>query len=186
VSLAKRDDRGTSPARAARSKCLPWWDACRGPRQAHCRIVGNFPVQRYRQIQLTSIWILAFGAFPLLSGLVGAVYIAGPWQHGAHRLATCLCLGWAVIGLAAGCRSALVSVVATPDELIIRNFFTTRRIRWAEVQAITRPRDWVEPSRGSAFVNSRNGLHIRRTDGRVELATAFTSAKWDGRRLPTP
>ena len=139
----------------------------------HYRIVSGSPVQRFRRTWLTRTWVAVFGVFPLVTGVYGAVHTIGVnWAFG-------LWVAWAAVGLAAGVRSALVAVVATPDELVIRNFFTTRRISWPEVRAIDRPRPWVNAGRYSGFYNRGNGLHVRLSDGRTRIAGAYTPAGWD-------
>ena len=101
--------------------------------------------------------------------------------HGRRRLGLGLVdrLGGQAVGLAAGFRSALVAVVATPNELVIRNFFTTRRISWPEVRSIDRPRPWVNSGRYSGFYNRGNGLRVRLRNGHTRIAGAHTPAGWD-------
>jgi len=131
--------------------------------------MSGLSVQRYRRSWLTWTWVGAFGGIPVAVGAYGAV---NDWPVGVW--AVC-----AVVGLALGIRSAMVAVTATPDRLIVRNFFTTRRIPWNQVRTIERPRPWVDAGRNSGFANRNNGLHIRLTDGRTRIAGAFTPAGWD-------
>jgi hypothetical protein len=78
-----------------------------------------------------------------------------------------------------GVRSARVAVVATPDKLVIRNFFRTRRIAWTDVRAIERPRAFVFAGIYSGLVNVGNGLHIRLRNGTTRVASAYLPAGWD-------
>jgi hypothetical protein len=138
-------------------------------------------VGRYRRSWLRWTWIAAFGAFPVVTAGYGVLYEVGAW--GGPRQANSWALGflaaWAAIGLVAGARSAMVVVVATSHELIIRNFFSTRRIRWADVSSIERPRPFVFLGPYSAFSNRGNGLRVRLRDGSTCVATAYSPAGSD-------
>jgi hypothetical protein len=122
-------------------------------------------------------WIAAFGVFPLATASCGVLYDLGAW--GGPKSANAWALGflavWGAFGLAAGARSAMVAVVATPDVLIIRNFFSTRRIRWNDIATIERP--W--PFWPFAFENLRNGLRVRLRNGSTVVASAYSPAGGD-------
>jgi hypothetical protein len=138
-------------------------------------------VRRYRRSWLMWTWIVAFGVFPLATASYGFLYEFG--ALGGPRSASSWALGflaaWAAIGLVAGARSAMVAVVATPDELIIRNFFRTRRVPWGDVRRIERPRPFVYGGPYSAFANRGNGLHVRLRNGSTLVATAYSPAGTD-------
>jgi hypothetical protein len=138
-------------------------------------------VRRYRRSWLMWTWIAAFGAFPLATASYGILYEFGAWggPRSANTWALGFLAGWAAIGLVAGARSAMVAVVATPDELIIRNFFSTRRIPWGNVSSIERPRPFVYIGPYSAFANRGNGLRVRLQNRSTVVATAYSPAGTD-------
>jgi hypothetical protein len=139
------------------------------------------PMQRYQCAWLRRTWVAVFGLVPANTGAAGAVYAGGLITGWGHRnlVAVCCWLVWASIGVVASVRSALVAVVVTPQRLIIRNFFTTRRIAWSDIQAIGRPRPFIHAGQWSGLYNTGNGLRVQLTDGRVRVATAYSPAGWD-------
>ncbi|GAA1782497.1 hypothetical protein GCM10009682_00850 [Luedemannella flava] len=126
-------------------------------------------------------WIAAFGVVPLATATFGILYQLG--ARGGPRSANPWVLGflaaWAAIGLVAGARSAMVAVLATPDALIIRNFLSTRRIPWADVISIERPRPWVYERSYAVFANWGNGLQVRLRDGSTVISSAYAPAGGD-------
>jgi hypothetical protein len=148
-------------------------------------IMGSVVVAviRYRRSWLTWTWIAAFGAFPLVTAFLGILHELGAWgdPRSPNPWALGLLAAWAAVGLVAGRRSAMVAVVATPDELIIRNFLSTRRFPWGDVSAIETPRMRPAMFGGpyAAFANRRYGLRVRLRDGSTVVATAFRPASTD-------
>jgi hypothetical protein len=136
---------------------------------------------RYQRSWLTFTLIVAFGLFPLGTGMYGALRtIELTGSRGVPNYwALGFCVAWSALGLVAGLRSALVAVVATPDELIIRNFFTTRRIPWTDVRTVDRPWPFINAGLYSGFANRGNRLHIRLTDGTTRIAFAYSPAGFD-------
>jgi hypothetical protein len=128
-------------------------------------------------------WIAAFGAVPLATATYGVLYEFGAWggPRSANPWALGFLAGWAAIGLVAGARSATVAVVATPTELIIRNFLSTRRIPWSDVSSIERPypRLLVPMGMASTLTNWGNGLRVRLRDGSTVVASAYSPAGTD-------
>jgi hypothetical protein len=120
-------------------------------------------------------WIACFGGVPFLGGVVGTSYGLNPFD-GATRVNYVVfglsCASMAV-GVLLGIRSALVAVVATRDALIIRNFWSTTRIPWAEIRAVQRPLPWL----GRFFWS--DGLYIGLRDGSTKIATAYKAAGGD-------
>jgi hypothetical protein len=118
-------------------------------------------------------WIAAFGAVPLATASYGLLYEFGVWggPKSANPWALGFLAGWAAIGLLAGARSAMVAVVATPDEMIIRNFLRTRRIPWGDVSNIE------PPYPGLTYWG--NGLLVRLRNGATLVATAYSPAGGD-------
>ena len=85
----------------------------------------------------------------------------------------CLCLlAWRVVRLA---------VIATPDELIIRNFRNTHRIPWSAVEEIFEPGPVPLPVyKENPLAERKVGLFVRLQEGAVISCTIYSKAFWRG------
>jgi hypothetical protein len=126
-------------------------------------------------------WLATVGVFPAATGAIGVVYFSDliPFWGRWDPVGRCLCVLWAGVGLIAGTRSVQVCVMATPDHLIIRNFFFTRRIPWTQISAIERPRPFRDFGRESGLYNGGNGLRVLLTDGKILVTSAFSPSGYD-------
>jgi hypothetical protein len=145
------------------------------------RMIGHVGGGRFQRRWLTNTWIGCFGGIPFATGLFGVLFgltvLGNP-----PRFSAPVAIGsgaWMAFGLAMGIRSAMVAVYVTSEHLVVKNFWTTRRFRWAEIREIGRPRPFVHQGRTSALANRRNGLRIYLDDGRTVVATAYSPAGWD-------
>ena len=127
----------------------------------------------YRRRSLTAIWVGCFGVLPVAVGLIGMLYGAGVLGKfdQPHIREVVLYGGLLLLGLVAGVRSWLVSIVVTPRRLLVRNFLWTHRLPWPRIRAIEEPR-LFQPHR-------TGGLRFFLDDGSTVTASAFAPAGWD-------
>lgn len=142
---------------------------------------GRADVTRYRRRWLAVTWVGFFGGVPVVSGLIGVLFGLGvlggfPDPHFGQVVAFGV---WALIGVGAAARSVMVSVIADGEQLVVRNFWTTRRIEWAQIGSIERPLPFAPGGRFGGTTNRRNGLRIRLRDGRTRIASAYSPAGFD-------
>ena len=87
--------------------------------------------------------------------------------------------GWEKVGSGAAflvlvvlaIRIANLGIFAGPDQLVVRDYFRTYRIRWEEISSFERP-----PPYGTL---RKSGLRIHLSDGRVISATLYEQTRMD-------
>jgi hypothetical protein len=84
----------------------------------------------------------------------------------------CLCLlAWRVVRLAA---------IATPDNLIIRNFRNTHRVPWSAIEEIFEPGPVpVAVYKKNPLAERKVGLFVRLKEGAVISCTIYSKAFWN-------
>ncbi len=106
----------------------------------------------------------------LLSVGPGVIFLAGagsPTTHGWEKVASAtVVLAFAILGI----RIAMTGIFAGPEQVIVRNYFRTYRVGWAEIPGFDPPH-YV--GRG------QNGLGICLTDGAMIRATLFALGRGD-------
>jgi hypothetical protein len=106
----------------------------------------------------------------LLSGGPGLICLGGVASYTTH--------GWekvfSAVGLLAcaiwGIRIAMTGIFAGPEQVIVRNYFRTYRVGWAEITGFDPPR---------YLARRQNGLGICLTDGAMIRATLYARGAGD-------
>jgi hypothetical protein len=125
--------------------------------------------------------VLAGGMLVLIVLLAGA--LDGRGAGWLRIVALVALLG----GVAVLWRLARLAICARPGQLVIRNFRTTYRIPWAQIEDIYQQGPTPEGYLSNPLQSRRKRLLVRLTDGTVISATLYSSALFvfsdDGRQV---